>query len=91
MLECYIPNVVTPNGDHINDFFEPVCEGLEGYEIYIHNRWGQQIYHSANSEPWRPFSEEFRAMPEGLCVYTMVLRNYLGNPKYYKGTVVLLR
>lgn len=91
MLECYIPNVVTPNGDRINDFFEPVCEGLERYELFIHNRWGQQIYHSANSEPWRPYSEEFKGAPEGLYVYTMVLHDYLGNPKYYKGTIVLLR
>ncbi|MHB1277039.1 MAG: PKD domain-containing protein [Bacteroidia bacterium] len=91
MLECYIPNVITPNGDGINDLFEPVCEGLEVYEIYIHNRWGQQIYHSTNSEPWKPYSEEYRAIPEGIYVYTMVLRDYLGNPKYYKGTIVLLR
>ncbi|HCS21830.1 MAG TPA: hypothetical protein DIW47_14945 [Bacteroidetes bacterium] len=91
MLECYIPNVISPNGDGINDMFEPVCEGLEVYELYIHNRWGQQIYHSTNSEPWQPFSDTFRSIPEGLYVYTMVLRDYLGNPKYYKGTVVLLR
>lgn len=91
MLECYIPNVITPNGDYLNDYFEPVCEGLEVYEMYIYNRWGQQIYHTENSEPWRPFSEEFRSIPEGLYVYTLVLRDYLGNPKYYKGTVVLLR
>lgn len=91
MLECYIPNVISPNGDGLNELFEPVCEGLERYEIYIHNRWGQQIYYNANSEPWRPYSEEYRAVPEGLYVYTMVLHDYLGNPKYYKGTIVLLR
>jgi gliding motility-associated-like protein len=42
-----IPNVITPNGDGINDKFE--IENLEYYpgsKLFIYNRWGQQLYAS---------------------------------------------
>jgi len=43
-----LPNVVTPNGDGVNDYFyfDDVFSQLEN-EIFIINRWGQQIFHAA--------------------------------------------
>ena len=42
-----IPNVITPNGDGINDTF--VIQGLEavsGKLLKIYNRWGKKVYES---------------------------------------------
>ncbi|HLQ99800.1 MAG TPA: gliding motility-associated C-terminal domain-containing protein [Sphingobacterium sp.] len=42
-----IPNVFTPNGDGINDYFE--IEGLQDFpenEFMVYNRWGNMVYHS---------------------------------------------
>lgn len=51
-----IPNVVTPNGDGINDFFR--INGLEnfpGSTLTAFNRWGNQIYNSDNyNNDWAP-------------------------------------
>jgi len=91
MLECYIPNAITPNGDGNNDGFGPVCDGLASYEMYIYTRWGQEIFHTKEGEYWRPFTNEIGEYPEGVYVYTLVMRDYLGNPQYRRGNFVLLR
>lgn len=43
------PNVFTPNGDGINDFFLPLSYNQVGeFHIEIYNRWGTRVY-EANS------------------------------------------
>lgn len=39
-----IPNVFTPNNDHINDLFRVNSTGLKELNVLIFNRWGQKIY-----------------------------------------------
>lgn len=44
-----IPNVFTPNGDGVNDYFE--LEGLERFErveLIVSNRWGNEVYSNSN-------------------------------------------
>jgi len=91
MLECFVPNVVTANGDHLNDGFGPVCDGLANYEMYIYNRWGEEVFHTKTGELWYPYSEEYLKYPEGMYIYTLVLKDFLGNPQFLRGTVALLR
>lgn len=43
-----IPNVITPNGDHLNDRFEIIGLQLNRWNLKIFNRWGQEVYHSKN-------------------------------------------
>ena len=44
-----IPNVFTPNGDNVNDFYEmkSLCY-FEQFRIIIFNRWGKKMYESNN-------------------------------------------
>ena len=38
---CFIPNVLTPNNDQLNDVFEVEClTDIEGARLIIFNRWG---------------------------------------------------
>jgi gliding motility-associated-like protein len=39
------PNIITPNGDGKNDFFE-LDPSLEGSSIQITNRWGMEVYNA---------------------------------------------
>ncbi len=44
-----IPNVITPNGDGRNDYFE--VKNLDSYlsnELLVYNRWGKKVYEKAN-------------------------------------------
>jgi gliding motility-associated-like protein len=46
-----LPNVFTPNGDGKNDFFKPKIEGeIRAYTIQVFNRWGKEVYQSADYE-----------------------------------------
>lgn len=45
-----IPNVFTPNGDHINDQFLVKTERIEDYQLQILNRWGNVILTINNPE-----------------------------------------
>jgi gliding motility-associated-like protein len=51
-----IPNIITPNGDGINDalYFRNL-EKFPNSSILIFNRWGNKIYESANyANNWSP-------------------------------------
>jgi gliding motility-associated-like protein len=48
-IELDVPNVFTPNGDGINDYFE--IKNLESYisnELVIYNRWGRKVFEASN-------------------------------------------
>ncbi|GAA0878519.1 hypothetical protein GCM10009119_14870 [Algoriphagus jejuensis] len=49
-----VPNVFTPNGDGINDYFFPRFVGIEGLEFWVLNKWGETIFHTndMNSVGW---------------------------------------
>lgn len=42
--EFYIPNTFTPNSDELNDMFYGKCRGVKQYDIWIFDRWGNQIW-----------------------------------------------
>ncbi|MGY8941613.1 MAG: T9SS type B sorting domain-containing protein, partial [Flavobacteriales bacterium] len=64
ICELTIPNVISPNGDSMNEGF--IVDGLNsdrynGSTIRIFNRWGQLVYSSndfGNSAGWRPDRDE---------------------------------
>lgn len=46
---CYVPltlpNVFTPDGDGINDYWQPFVIGnFDEFEILVYNRWGTMVY-----------------------------------------------
>jgi gliding motility-associated-like protein len=49
--ECFLPNIITPNGDNLNDVFivPATClvgEGGVVVELTVFNQWGDQVYHA---------------------------------------------
>ncbi len=46
-----LPNVFTPNGDGVNDFFLPISyNDVSSIELTIVNRWGVTVYESKSKE-----------------------------------------
>ncbi|GGF28196.1 gliding motility-associated C-terminal domain-containing protein [Hymenobacter cavernae] len=79
----YIPNVITPNADRLNDRF--VVQGLAGQDwtLEVYNRWGRQVYHDVHYR--NTWGEQ---APAG--VYYYVLRP-AATTTPYKGWVQVIR
>lgn len=95
--DCYMnfPNIFTPNGDGVNDYFFPrsiLSRGLTSFSMSIYNRWGQLIYETKNTEGlgWDgKFNNE--AQPQGVFVYVIEATFKDGQKLHKQGNVTLIR
>jgi gliding motility-associated-like protein len=48
VLQVFVPNTFTPDGDGLNDVFLPVINGeVEGsYRFWVFNRWGDVVFYT---------------------------------------------
>ncbi len=85
--EIRIPNVISPNGDGINDKF--VIENGKFYnmKLNIFNRWGNQIFESNDYQNNWPASE----IADGVYFYILTSTNPKQEVKEYKGSVSVVR
>jgi trimeric autotransporter adhesin len=100
MINCsckeYIPNVFTPNGDHLNDRFLPHIncqnQSLSNYRFSVFNPWGTKIFFTASSSQSWDGTYRNTTVPNGDYVY---LIEYETGPakekKTLKGRVLVLR
>ena len=78
-----IPNVFTPNGDSINQFFQ-IDQRMVGGTLVVYNRWGEEVYQSSNYQnDW-----EGGDLPAGVYFYRLS-GGYCIDEK--RGTVSILR
>jgi gliding motility-associated-like protein len=95
--DCYmnIPNVFTPNGDGLNDYFFPrqmLTSGLTSFKMDIFNRWGQLVFESTSLDG-RGWDGTFNgtAQPEGVFVYVIDATFKDGQKEHHQGNITLLR
>jgi gliding motility-associated-like protein len=84
-----IPNLFTPNGDGVNDYFE--IRGLSNYpnnELIIVNRWGNEVFRQTNYQnKW-----DGKGLNEGTYYYLLYIRKTDGSIfQVLKGYTTLLR
>ncbi|HMC96197.1 MAG TPA: gliding motility-associated C-terminal domain-containing protein, partial [Flavobacteriales bacterium] len=91
-----LPNIYTPNGDNVNDFFLPFpYRGVRSIDLQVFNRWGQVVFetkdpaihwngtHKSTGEP----------LPDGVYYYvcTVIFARLSGSePTVLKGYVHIL-
>ena len=90
-LKLKVPNVFTPNGDQVNDFFEVTTYGTTVYEFSVFTRTGTRIYHSLSPRIiWDGNSLDGKKLQEG--IYYYVIREEGGsNPFETAGFMHLFR
>jgi gliding motility-associated-like protein len=81
--DAMVPNVITPNGDGINEKFV-IGNTRFDWSLEVINRWGQTVHHADNYQnDW-----DGNGLSPG--VYFCTLRNTCGEIQY-KGTLSILR
>ncbi len=67
-----VPNVFSPNGDEINDYFEVTTDGTTVYEFTVFTRSGTRIYHSLSTRIfWDGKSIGGEDLSEGIYYYVI--------------------
>ncbi len=89
----YVPNAFTPDEDGLNDFFFPVTTGAMNIEMYIFDRWGQQVYSNKNdTQGWNGSGHTDGYYAEaGVYQYIIIITDNLSWNFEYTGSVRLLR
>lgn len=92
-----MPNAFSPNGDGLNDVFEPKFVNKSGYVIKtfkVYNRWGQLIYQDQGTRKasWngRYYNEDKAADP-GVYYYYIDVLFIDGTKEYVKGDVTIVK
>jgi gliding motility-associated-like protein len=93
-----LPNVFSPDGDNINDFFMPIppFKFVESIDLQVFNRWGQMIF--STTEPiimWNGVNSLSGGLAsEGVYFYVCTVNEIrlAGiTPRFLKGTIHLFR
>ncbi len=89
----YIPNVFTPDGDGINDFFQGFGTNIAEYLMYVFNRWGEQLYETDDyNKPWDGIDPKSKNIYlQDVYVYKFIIKDINGKTHKYYGHVTLLR
>lgn len=91
------PNVFTPNGDLLNDWFRPETYSMVEANMKIFNRWGRPVFTYAGSIPpvdqwgWDGTVNGGAKAAEGTYYYLLDLKGIDGSNFSEQGTVTLLR
>lgn len=87
-----IPNLITPdNPDSQNSVFRVRYKSLISYEIWIHNRWGQELFHS--TDPTEDWDGHFggKSVPTGAYYYLIKAEGTDGISYNKKGSLNVLK
>lgn len=97
----FVPNVMTPNEDNLNDLFEIEIDGEDLYELSIFNRWGERVYEADQDYPnGSPFNWDGTDMtnsnpcPPGTYFYIFKYREGCvdgAKTEKMQGTITLIR
>lgn len=97
-----LPNVFTPDGDGVNDFFDLlfVAEGtdlvvdrgnIEVVQFHVFNRWGNTVYQNENPTLGWDGMQNDKAAPSDVYVYFIEIKYPDGTSEIAKGDITLVR
>ncbi len=87
----YVPNIFTPNGDGVNDIFQPKGFGITKYELRIFNRWGEELMMTNDfGHGWDGFYKG-KLSQEDTYIWKINLTNVFGKSHELSGHVTLVK
>lgn len=89
----YVPTAFTPNNDGVNDAFQVIGGQIMKFEIWVFNRWGEEVYHSLSlDDMWMGDVRGGSHYAEnGIYNWIIRLKGYNTDAEEFTGTVQLMR
>lgn len=89
----FIPNAFTPDGDGINEVWQPVIVNMESFRIVVFNRWGEVVWSTEEEGSFWNGSHQSGSyfVPDGVYAYTAQGRSNQGQIVSTSGSIVLIR
>jgi len=93
--EIEVPNIFSPNGDGVNDFFQVKAQTLKEFKGVITNRWGRKVYEWTDWETYEAgwdgnINGGSKASP-GVYYYEIKATGFDGNIYEEQGILHLMR
>jgi gliding motility-associated-like protein len=87
----YIPNAFTPNGDGKNDLFFGTGIGIDKFDLFVFDRWGNMIFHG--DELYKMWDGKYKGnlVQEDVYVWKVVLTDVFRKKHTYIGHVTVIR
>ena len=87
----YVPNSFSPDGNGVNDFFFAYGKDIVEFEMYIFDRWGEQLFYSDDMEiGWDGFYKG-KLCKNDVYVWKVKYTDVLGVNGIMYGTATLLK
>ncbi len=87
----YAPSAFTPNDDGKNETFRIYTEGIVEYELFIVNKWGEEVFHS--TDPLEEWDGKHKGQwaKTGVYAYRVIVKSKNNETKEFQGHVSLLK
>ena len=72
----YGPNSFTPDGDGVNDVFKFIGMGIENFELFIFDRWGELMFSSSTIARGWDGTYKGKAVPVGAYIFKVRAESY---------------
>lgn len=87
-----MPNVFSPNGDGINDYFQPISKNVGQFSCTVFDRWGKIVFDfKSATDKWMGQSMNGGICPDGTYYYVMDAKDDRGKSYNAKGFITLNR
>ena len=88
----FVPDAFTPNGDGLNDVFEPKGNRILSYEMQVFDRWGSVVFESSSvDEGWDGNNYKGEHLKNGLYIYHIAIYDLNERLWVYNGELNLIR
>lgn len=96
VLTFYIPNTFTPDGDNLNQMFQPIfTSGVDPYDFHmvIFNRWGEVIFESYDFNfGWTGTYSNQGLVEEGTYIWQIEFKETMSDKRHtHRGHVTVLK
>lgn len=92
IFTLYIPSSFSPNGDGLNEVFEPKGVYVKTFEMYVFDRWGMELYHTTDiNQGWNGTVKGSTIAQEDSYVYKITATDFWNNQHAYTGVITLLK